>query len=119
MCLNIAQSKIEGKKLTAIFSDESKKPNTNVHLGVVGYVDQTVAPHDAERRKRYIERHKTSEDWADGMTVEHDPDISYANSVALNTGINRYYKQICSEQSMLNIAICLQRQRLLDYHLQH
>ena len=47
-------SKIEGKRMTATFYDDSKKPIQTVHFGAAGYPDYTVAPRDAERRNIYI-----------------------------------------------------------------
>ena len=53
----IAKSKTEGKKLTAIFYNDDKKPIKTVHVGAVGYPDYAVPPHDREMKIRYITRH--------------------------------------------------------------
>ena len=60
---------IEGKKLTAIYDDEIKKSVKTVRFWKLLFFDDSVAPHDTERRNIYIERRKTSEGWVDCMTV--------------------------------------------------
>ena len=43
--------------MMAIFLDDNTSPIKSVHVGVEGCHDYTVAPHDKDRRMRYIERH--------------------------------------------------------------
>ena len=56
MYVKITKSTVE--EMTAIFYDNDKKQIKTVHFGATGYLDYTIAPHDEERRKRYIKRHK-------------------------------------------------------------
>jgi hypothetical protein len=54
--VSIKPSAFKGKKMTAIFNIDGKKKT--VQFGAPGYIDYTVAPHDEERKKRYIARHR-------------------------------------------------------------
>ena len=45
------------------------EPIKNVHVRVEGYPGYSVAPHDKYRETKCIERHKSSEDWTDYMSV--------------------------------------------------
>ena len=69
MFCKIAKSKMDGKKMTAIFYDKANTPIKTVHFGAAGYLDYTIAPHDEERKTRYIKRHQTSGDWTDYMSA--------------------------------------------------
>ncbi|MFM7982388.1 MAG: hypothetical protein ACKPKO_24015, partial [Candidatus Fonsibacter sp.] len=42
-----------------MFYDANKQLITTTHFGATGYPDYTVPPHDEEKRKRYISRHKS------------------------------------------------------------
>ena len=53
----------------------TRRQYKKVHSGAEGYLDDTVAPHDEDRRKRYIERHTSKEDWADYMSVGRYQDV--------------------------------------------
>jgi Family of unknown function (DUF5754) len=53
----------DGKhKYVATFEDENDKVH-KVKFGALGYSDFT-KHHDIERKKRYIERHQSREDWS-------------------------------------------------------
>ena len=54
----------KGKKYTAVFYDEERKKIKSTSFGAVGYEDYTTHG-DEERKKRYIDRHKTRENFAD------------------------------------------------------
>ena len=69
-----------------------KTPIKTVHFGAEDYPDDKAAPHDATRQQRFIERHKTSEDWTDGMAVGALSSYILCEYLALSTPINRYYK---------------------------
>ena len=58
MYAKITKSKIDGKTMTALFYDHDKMPIKTVHFGAVGYVDYTVAPHDKEKKERYVKNTK-------------------------------------------------------------
>ncbi len=53
----IIKSPLVTKKYRAIFSDE-----THTDFGAKGYEDYTIH-NDYERKKRYLLRHKSNEDW--------------------------------------------------------
>lgn len=65
--VEIKKSTRNGKKMMAIFYDSDKKVKT-IHFGADGYSDYTIHK-DEERRQRYIDRHKSSEDWDNPMTA--------------------------------------------------
>jgi hypothetical protein len=67
MKVEIKKSTRSGKKLMAIFYDGDKKVKT-IHFGAVGYSDYTIH-RDEARRQRYIDRHRSSEDWKNPMTA--------------------------------------------------
>ena len=56
MSVKITKSNIEGKSMTTFF-DKDKKPIKTVHSGASGYLDYTIAPHDEERRNKYMKSH--------------------------------------------------------------
>jgi hypothetical protein len=63
--VSIKPSNVKGKKMTAIFNIDGKKKT--VQFGASGYSDYTVSPHDEERKKRYIARHRKNENWKDPL----------------------------------------------------
>lgn len=67
MKVEIKKSTRSGKKLMAIFYDGDKKVKT-IHFGDSNYSDYTIHKDEA-RRQRYIDRHRSSEDWQNPMTA--------------------------------------------------
>ena len=65
--VEIKKSTRSGKKMMAIFYDGDKKVKT-IHFGAVGFSDYTIH-RDEARRQRYIDRHRSSEDWKNPMTA--------------------------------------------------
>ena len=59
----ISKSKNKNKKYSAVI--DGKK---TIHFGAVGYEDYSVHK-DPERKQRYIDRHKSREDWSDPTTA--------------------------------------------------
>lgn len=57
--VSIKKSPIPSKKLRAVFSD-----GTHTDFGATGYSDYTIHKND-ERKNRYIQRHKSRENWKD------------------------------------------------------
>jgi len=56
---------IDGKhKMVATFKNKTTGRTKTTHFGAVGYSDFTKHK-DEERKKKYIARHKTREDWND------------------------------------------------------
>jgi hypothetical protein len=62
--VQLKKATTKGKKYTAVFYDEEKTKIKTTHFGAAGYEDYTTHGDD-ERKKRYIDRHKSSENWAD------------------------------------------------------
>ena len=67
MKVEIKKSTRSGKKMMAIFYDGDKKVKT-IHFGDSNYSDYTIHKDEA-RRQRYIDRHRSSEDWGNPMTA--------------------------------------------------
>lgn len=67
MKVEITKSKLGGKKMTAVFSENGKKVKT-IHFGQAGASDYTIH-RDEARRQRYIDRHRANEDWNNPMTA--------------------------------------------------
>jgi len=65
--VDIKKSTRNGKKMMAIFYDGDTKVKT-IHFGDSNYSDYTIHKDEA-RRQRYIDRHKSSEDWGNPMTA--------------------------------------------------
>lgn len=60
--VSITRSDREGKKYKALFTTDTGRSKT-IHFGASGYQDYT-QHHDAVRRKAYIDRHRSREDWS-------------------------------------------------------
>lgn len=65
--VEIKPSTIKGKKLTAIFYEDNKKIKT-IHFGASGMSDYTLHKDD-KRKERYMNRHRSNENWNDPMTA--------------------------------------------------
>lgn len=63
----IKKSDKKGKKLMAIFTLENGRTRTT-HFGAEGMTDYTLSK-DAERKKRYLARHRKNENWNAPMTA--------------------------------------------------
>ena len=64
----IQKSTRSGKKMMAIFYENDGKKVKTIHFGADGYSDYTIHKDEA-RRQRYIDRHKSREDWNNPMTT--------------------------------------------------
>ena len=93
MYIQITKSNIKGKKFTDIFYNENKQPVKTVHFGAVGYPDYTIPPHDEERRKRYITRHRANESWNNPMSAGALSRYILWEYPSLTTAINQYAKR--------------------------
>lgn len=60
-------SDIVGKKYMVIVQDNKGKNHT-LHFGSKGYEDYTIHKDD-ERKERYLDRHKSREDWTNPLTA--------------------------------------------------
>lgn len=93
MFVKISKSKIDGKKMTATFYDENRTPIKTVHFGAEGYTDYTISPHDKEKRKQYISRHRSTENWNDPMTAGALSRYILWQYPSLSLAINHYIKR--------------------------
>ena len=66
--MSINRSTQKEKKLTAVFYYDEKRKVKTIHFGATGYQDYTTH-HDDERKQRYIQIHKSRENWNDPMTA--------------------------------------------------
>jgi hypothetical protein len=62
--VQLKKATTKGKKYTAVFYDESREKIATTSFGAAGYEDYTTHG-DEERKRRYIDRHKTRENFAD------------------------------------------------------
>ncbi len=67
MYVSITKSTRQGKKMMAIFYDETKKKVRTTNFGAVGYEDYT-GHQDLQRKQNYLARHN-KEDWNDYMSA--------------------------------------------------
>ena len=90
--VQLKKATTQGKKYTAVFYDESRKKIKTTSFGAAGYEDYTTHG-DEERKKRYIERHRNNENWADyksgGSLAKH---ILW-NKVSVAASYNDYLKK--------------------------
>ena len=64
-----------------------------IHFGAEKYPDYTAAPNVKEGRKRYIEPHKTNQDWTDGLTAGALSRYILWEYSVVNTASSRYFKR--------------------------
>ena len=62
--VQLKKATTKGKKYTAVFYDNSREKIATTSFGAAGYEDYTTHG-DEERKQRYIDRHKTRENFAD------------------------------------------------------
>jgi hypothetical protein len=62
----ITTSPLKTKKYKVIIDDGKKKKT--IHFGAKGYEDFTITKNN-EKKYRYIDRHKSNEDWQDPFTA--------------------------------------------------
>jgi hypothetical protein len=90
--VQLKKSNQDGKKYTAIFFDEERKKIKTTHFGAKGYEDYTTHGDD-ERKDRYIQRHKTRENFADYKSAGS---LSYHilwNKPSVSLSYNDYLKK--------------------------
>jgi hypothetical protein len=63
----IKKSTNKDKKMMAIFYDGEKKIKIT-HFGATGYTDFIKSGGDEKKKKAYLDRHRTNENWNDYMT---------------------------------------------------
>lgn len=87
--LQIKDSNREGKKYVAFFYDNDKKKIKTVHFGSAGMSDYTIHKDD-DRKQRYLDRHRTNEDWQNPMTAGALSRWILWNKPSLNTSIRDF-----------------------------
>jgi len=90
--VQLLKSVKDGKKYTAIFYNDDRSKIKTVHFGAKGYEDFTIHG-DEERKQRYIQRHKTRENFADYKTAGS---LSYHilwNKPSVSASYNDYLKK--------------------------
>jgi hypothetical protein len=82
----IKNSTNKDKKMMAIFYDGEKKIKTT-HFGASGYTDFIKSGGDEKKKKAYLDRHRTNENWNDYMS---------AGSLSrwIFYGIKKHYQQV-------------------------
>ena len=66
--LSLKKSSREGKKKVAVFENRKTGRTKTTHFGASGYSDYT-KHRDEDRKKNYLSRHKTRENWRDPTTA--------------------------------------------------
>lgn len=66
--IEIKESTRKDKKMMAVFFNKKTNRNNTVHFGARGMSDYTIHK-DPERKQRYLQRHKTNENWDDPVTA--------------------------------------------------
>ena len=88
----IEKGTAKNKKLKAIFYDEKGKKIKTAQFGMEGsstYIDHK----DKKLRSRYIDRHRTNENWNDPQSAGAlSRYLLWGDSTSLNTNIKKYKK---------------------------
>jgi hypothetical protein len=63
----LTKSENPKKKYKVVIYDNIKDKKKTLHFGAKGYEDYTIHK-DVERKNKYIDRHKSREDWQDPFT---------------------------------------------------
>jgi hypothetical protein len=87
----IKKSTNKDKKMMAIFYDGEKKIKTT-HFGASGYTDYTLSG-DEKKKKAYLDRHRTNENWNDYMSAGSLSRWTLWNKKTLSASIADYKKR--------------------------
>lgn len=90
--VQLKKSEIDGKKYTAVFYDDNRNKIKTTHFGASGYSDYTKHG-DEERKKRYLERHRNSENWADYKSAGSLSRYILWNKTSVSGSYNDYIKK--------------------------
>ena len=90
--IKITKSSNPNKKLMAIFEDCHTERRKTVHFGAAGMSDYTIHK-DPERKKLYINRHKSRENWRDASTPGALSRYILWNKPSLRASIADYKKR--------------------------
>jgi hypothetical protein len=88
----IKKSTNKDKKMMAIFYDGEKKIKTT-HFGATGYTDFIKSGGDEKKKKAYLDRHRTNENWNDYMTPGSLSRWTLWNKKTLSASIADYKKR--------------------------
>ena len=80
-------------------------PITIIHFGAEGYTDYTMPPHDKEKRKQYITRHRTNENWIDLMNAGTLSRYTLWEYPSLSIAINQHFKMQLEQKIMFKKQI--------------
>lgn len=89
--VKITGSDAKGKKMKAVFTDKDGSKKT-IHFGAKGMSDYTKHG-DEERKKRYLARHKTNEDWNNPKTAGSLSRYVLWNKPTLTASVNDFKKR--------------------------
>lgn len=90
--VKITKSTRSDKKLMAIFRDCKTERTKTIHFGAAGMSDFTKHK-DPERKQRYINRHKSNENWKDPTTAGSLSRWILWNKPTLSASIADYKKR--------------------------
>jgi len=90
--VRIVKSDRPEKKLAATFENTHTKRMKVVHFGAAGMSDYTIHK-DAERKQRYINRHKKNEHWDDPVTAGALSRWMLWNKTSLKASIDDYKRR--------------------------
>jgi hypothetical protein len=88
----IKKSTNKDKKMMAIFYDGEKKIKTT-HFGATGYTDFIKSGGDEKKKKAYLDRHRTNENWNDYMSAGSLSRWTLWNKKTLSASIADYKKR--------------------------
>lgn len=91
MEVSISPGTAKGKKWKAVFFKNGKKVKTT-QFGAAGMSDYTIHK-DIKRKERYLNRHKTTENWDNFLTAGSLSRYILWNKKTLKASINDYIKK--------------------------
>jgi len=90
--IKITKSTRSDKKMMAIFENNNTNRTKTVHFGAKGMSDYTIHK-DIDRKERYINRHKTRENWNDYTSAGALSRYILWNKPTLKASIEDYKKR--------------------------
>lgn len=89
--IKIVKSDKPDKKMMAVFETESGRTKT-IHFGSKGMDDYTITK-NKDQQRRYIQRHRTNEDWAVADTAGALSRYVLWSSTTIEGGIANYKRR--------------------------
>ena len=90
--IKISRSNKSDKKMMAIFENCNTGRQKTIHFGSNGMSDYTIHK-DKDRKKRYIKRHSTNEDWDNPISAGSLSRWILWNKTSLRESISHYKKK--------------------------